>query len=100
MPSSLPSTACEVKRFSKVVHRASASFLWREGGNDFFKPRIAAQRIPHRVQAQVAIAWTAWDSGDGFKLLKRQLTFARPRTDHGKVPFHISISCCVFNDRQ
>src|SRR5207248_3559704 len=58
---------------------ASASFLWRQRGdppsprlrrgwkrdrlpwgkriNDFLEARIAAQRIPHRIQAQVAIAW-------------------------------------------
>src|SRR5437763_1286299 len=61
---------------------------WGKGVNDFFETRIAAQRIPHRIQAQVAIAWTAWDSGDHLKVLKRQLTFARPCTGHYKVPFH------------
>src|SRR5207253_1517041 len=63
---------------------ASASFFWRERGNDFFEARVAAQRIPHRTQAQVAITWTRRYSGELLKLLKCQVTFARPGTNHGK----------------
>src|SRR6266480_8092481 len=63
---------------------ASASFLRRERGYDFFEARIAAQGIPHRIQAQFAITWTRRDSGERLELLKRQFTFARPGTNHGK----------------
>src|SRR5438552_10492435 len=61
-----------------------------KGTNDLVEARIAAQRIPHRIQTQFAITWTAWNFGDGFKLLERQVSFARPGTNHDKVP------CCTY----
>src|SRR5205809_3708323 len=84
------SAACEVKQFSKVVRGASGSFLWREGGDDFFEARIAAQRIPHRIQTQFAITWTARNFADSFKLLERQISLAHPGTKQGKGP------CCAY----
>ncbi len=56
----------------------------RERGDDFFEARIAAQRIPHRTQAQVAISVGARTFGEGFKLPERQFAFACPGTDDGK----------------
>ena len=58
--------------------------LGREGGDDFLEARIAAQRIPQRAQAQVTISVVARSFGEGFKLPKRQLTFACPGTGDGK----------------
>src|SRR5207248_10049022 len=58
--------------------------------DDFFEARIAAQRVPHRIQAQIAISWTTRNFGDGFKLLERQISFSHPGTNHGKGP------CCTY----
>ena len=33
-----------------------ADSLWREGGDDFFEPRVATERIPNWQQLRVAIA--------------------------------------------
>ena len=58
----------------------------------FSKPRIAAQRIPQRAQAQVAISVEARSFGEGFKLPKRQFTFACPGTDDGKAHLYVWLS--------
>src|SRR6266480_8062720 len=71
--------------------------LWCEGGDDFFKPRIAAQGIPQRAQAQVAISVVARSFGEGFKLPKRQFTFACPGTDDGKAHLYVRLSARVFD---
>ena len=34
---------------------AATELLRREGGDDFFEARLAAQRVPERVQFQIAI---------------------------------------------
>ena len=71
--------------------------LGREGGDDFFEARVAPQRIPHRTQAQVAISVGARSFGEGFKLPKRQFTFACPGTDDRKVKLYIWLSGVVFD---
>src|SRR5438876_8299732 len=71
--------------------------LGREGGDNLFKPRIAAQGIPHRAQAQVAISVRAWSLDEGFKLPNLQFTFACPGTDHRKVNLCEWLSESVFD---
>ena len=58
--------------------------LGREGDDDFLEARVAAQRIPHRIQAKVAISVRARSFDEVFKLSKRQLAFACPGADDGK----------------
>ena len=29
--------------------------LWRKGGDDFFEARVAAQRVPNRIETQLAL---------------------------------------------
>src|SRR6266853_5547227 len=71
--------------------------LGREGGDDFLEARIAAQRIPQRAQAQVAISVGARSFGEGFKLPKRQFTFACPGTDDRKANLCVWLSGFVFD---
>jgi hypothetical protein len=37
--------------------------LWRERGNNFFEARVAAQRVPARMQTQFAVAQIAGGAG-------------------------------------
>src|SRR5947209_14650875 len=52
---------------------------------DRFEARLAAERIPERVQAQLAIAERTRKAGDGFQLLERRIGFARPRINDGEI---------------
>src|SRR5207248_3793821 len=74
--------------------------LGSEGGDDFLEAWIAAQRIPHRAQAQVAISVGARSFGEGFKLPKRQFSLACPGTDHRKVNLCAWLSGFVFDARR
>src|SRR5438874_9474217 len=62
--------------------------LWCEGGDDFLKGRIAAQRIPKRQQFQLTVTDGARRTdGDG-KLLAGEIFIANPRGDHCKIRNH------------
>jgi hypothetical protein len=44
----------------------SYSLFWREGSDDLIKAGVAAQRIPVRMQLELAIAQKSWGAcGDG-----------------------------------
>src|SRR6059058_4895548 len=75
----------------------SNPLLWSKRVYDFLEARIAAQRIPQRAQAQVAISVLARSFDEGFKLPKRQLTFACPGTDHLKANLCVWLSGFVFD---
>src|SRR5205823_12518995 len=51
----------------------------RERGYDFFEARITAQRIPYRIQTQVAIMHSVRDFGCYFELLNGQVGLVSPR---------------------
>jgi hypothetical protein len=57
-PSDLFLYPCDLSRRSFGVGGSVGILLLRcKGGDDFFKARVAAQRIPKRQQFQFAIAW-------------------------------------------
>src|SRR5262249_42193473 len=72
--------------------------LWREGCDDFFEARIAAERIERRIQTQYAVGWTAWDFRNYFELLDGQIAFASPRVDQCEVEGNLRTVRRVFFD--
>jgi TolB-like protein/cytochrome c-type biogenesis protein CcmH/NrfG len=56
--------------------------------NRTFIDEVAAQRIPHRTQTQLAVAWSARDLFESFELLNRQVTLGSPCADQGKTIKH------------
>src|SRR5438045_9223746 len=84
-PPSPTSLRIKLRRVERLRRGCQSNPLpWSKRINDFFEAGIAAQGIPHRIQAQVAISVGARSFGEGFKLPKRQFAFACPRTDDGK----------------
>ncbi len=73
--------------------------LGRERGDDSFKARIAAQRVPKRQQFQSAIAEGAWVAEGGGKLFACEIFVASPRSDHREILNHERTIDCVFFDR-
>src|SRR5262249_38840232 len=67
-----------LSRQSSFGHR----LFWREGGDDFFKPRITAQRIPIRIEAEVAVRRAGRNFGERLQLLDCKVAFASPGTDY------------------
>jgi hypothetical protein len=67
---------------------ALQQLLWRERGDDFFKARIAAQRIPPRQQLQIAIAKRVGVPNCGGKLFAGEIFVANLRNDHRQLPDH------------
>src|SRR6266700_4093652 len=57
-------------------------FFRREGGDDFFEARIAAQRLPTRIEAEIAVRCASRDFRESFQLLNSQVVFASLRADH------------------
>ena len=43
--------------------------LRREGGDDFFEARVAAQKVPIGIETNIAIAYTGRDFRESFQLL-------------------------------
>ena len=50
-------------------------------GDDFVEPRITAQIIPARIQAEVAVGYAVRDHCDVFKLFERVVALAGPCVD-------------------
>ena len=63
-----------VENFVAAASRqlSPADFPSRGRGDDFLEPRIAAQRIPGRIEAKFAVAGTSWNFRDDFELLNRE----------------------------
>src|SRR5439155_21646950 len=62
--------------------------LRRQGGDDFFEARIAAERVPDREQFQGAVAQHLRCEGStqsSFQLLQGKLLVARPRCCNGEI---------------
>jgi hypothetical protein len=62
--------------------------LRRQGGDDFFEPRIAAQGIPKRQEFQLAIADGTGVPNDGGKLFAGEVVVANPSSDYRQVLNH------------
>ena len=70
---------------------AATELLWREGGDDFFEPRIAAKGIPERHQFQFAVAkvHTASGATDGSgKLFAGEIFFTNLSSNHRQILDH------------
>ena len=80
---------------------AATELLRREGSDDFFEARIAAQRVPIRHQFQFAIGGAAWISdGDG-KLFAGEIFFTNPRSNHRQNFDHVqTIDCLLFHGKK
>ena len=90
LPQLLLPRSCLCKSLGSYAERAAYSGA-REA-NDFLEARIAAQRIPQRTQAQVAVSVVARSFDEGFKLLKRQFAFACPGADDGEANLYVWLS--------
>jgi hypothetical protein len=55
--------------------------------NDFSEALITAQRIPARIEAEIAVCRrrVSRDRRDNFELLERAVALARPRVNEGQV---------------
>src|SRR5439155_2502912 len=51
-------------------------------GDDLFEARIAAQRLPTRIEADIAVRCASRDFRESFQLLNSQVVFASLRADH------------------
>jgi len=40
-------------------------------GNDLVEAFVTAQRIPARIEAEIAVGWASWDLRDNFESLER-----------------------------
>src|SRR5262245_28315851 len=56
-----------------------------EGGDNLFKPRIAAQRVPKWMQAQLSVVHVARNFRRALQLLDREIDLSRPRISYGQV---------------
>src|SRR5262249_55928821 len=84
-----------------VIRVIRGEFLLRcQGTNDFFEAWIAAERVPLRVQTQLAVGWTARDFRDYRELLDRQIAFARPGINPCQVGYKRRTIQSVFYDGQ
>ena len=54
-------------------------------GNDLVETLVAAQRIPARIQKQIAVCETVRDVATSFKLLERGVALTRPRVNQRQV---------------
>ena len=83
------------KNFGRKKFRFARQAVWLavdrqslrcEGGDDFFKTRIAAQGIPPRHQFQFAIAKRAGVANCDAKLFAGEIFVPQPGSDHRQVP--------------
>src|SRR5947209_14598087 len=56
-------------------------FLWCERGDDFSEARVAAQRIPCRIQNKLAVIGTIRQFGGRLEPVYSQVAFAGPGID-------------------
>src|SRR5437762_75334 len=72
--------------------------------DDFFEARIASQRVPCRIEAELAVAGTGWNFRDDFQLINRQGGLTGPRinqregtdkvrTDQGILCYRAKFNC-------
>jgi len=69
--------------------------FWRKRGNDFFKSRVATQRVPKRQQLQLAVASAIRKPAGRGKLFASQIIVTDPRSDHRQIPDHGRAVDCV-----
>jgi len=55
--------------FSELTRHLPGSFGC---GNDFVEARITMQRIPARIEAEIAVGRASWDLRDNFESLERE----------------------------
>src|SRR5581483_4677920 len=67
-----------------------------EGGDDFFKAPITAQRVPKWKQFQLTIAKEARIANCRLKLLAGQILIPRPCGDHRRIRDHNRAVNCIF----
>src|SRR5262249_38210735 len=68
----------------------------REGDDDFFEARVAAQRVPPWHQFQVAITDAARKPGGAGKLLAGKIVLADPGSDSSEADDHSRAAACIF----
>ena len=81
----------ELSPKSQAARLPLHELLRREGGDDFFEARIAAQRVPRWHQFQFAIADGARNripNGRG-KLFASEILFTDPRSNHCQMFDHV-----------
>jgi hypothetical protein len=55
---------------------------------EFLETRIAAQRVPERIEPEIAVRGAVRDFRGSFQLLDGEVALTRPGTDHGKNKAH------------
>src|SRR5258708_2831813 len=63
--------------------------FWRERGNDCFEARNTAQRIPARIEMEIAVGNVDGDFRQHFQFFNRQVALAGPRVNPGQVSHHL-----------
>ena len=71
-----------------------------EGGDDFFEAWIVSQRIPERVEAQVAVGCASGDFRENFELLKSKVPLPGQGANYRKAIQRVRAIEGVFRDRQ
>src|SRR6266550_7700180 len=69
--------------------------LRREGGDNFFKTRVATKRIPPRHQFELAIGDATRNPGGNSELFASQIVVANPCGNLRQIPDHRLASDCV-----
>src|SRR6266404_3301123 len=69
-------------------------------GNKFLKPRIVTQRVPPRVQTQLAIGNWAGNANHCFQLLQRKIFFTCPSISDGQISQYLRAGHRVFSYRK
>src|SRR6266571_4496592 len=73
--------------------------LWLERGDELFKTRVAAQRVPKWKQFQLTICDGAWRTGGNGQLLAGELVITDPGSDHRQILDHRRTSDRIFFHR-
>src|SRR5207244_3709384 len=79
---------------------APQTLFGREGGDDFFEARVAAQRIPVRIETQVAVGCASRHFRENFELLKSKVPLPRHSANHRKAIKRVPTIEGVFCDGQ
>src|SRR5262249_48893699 len=65
-----------------------ASFFRSDSSDDFFRARIAPERVPNREELYLALADRAWCANGDRQLLASQILIAQPGSNHGQILDH------------
>ena len=85
LPDSTPAPSALELLFRDDLFR---QIFGRERGDDFLEARIAAERIPNRIQTQFAVGWASRDFPNCyFEFLDGQVAFTKPRADPCQVGY-------------